>query len=51
MKHNKGREIFKEATVQCQHCGRYFVRPLAHKCNTGYRKHKQKWLHLTEKAK
>ena len=43
-KKNKGKEIFEAATVQCGHCGRFFVRQLAHICNTGYRKHHHIWL-------
>jgi hypothetical protein len=46
MKKNNGREIFEQATIQCGYCGRYFARPLNHKCNTGYRKHHHKWLKL-----
>lgn len=47
MKKNKGKEIFQNATVQCQHCGRYFIRRLAHQCTGGYRKHHHKWLDIT----
>lgn len=37
-------EIFQTATVQCCHCGKFFTEPCSHKCLHGFRKHKQKWL-------
>jgi hypothetical protein len=43
---NKGREIFQEATVQCLFCGRFFIKPLPHKCKTGFIKHHFKWLKI-----
>lgn len=39
-------EIFQEAKVQCEHCGRFFIKKLHHKCNGGLRKHKHKWIEL-----
>ena len=45
---NKGRYIFYSATVQCCHCGRYFVSKMAHRCDTGFRKHKHKWIELKQ---
>ena len=42
-------EIFPEAKVQCLHCGRYFIKKLAHQCTGGYRKHHHKWLDVNIK--
>lgn len=39
-------EIFQEAKVQCQYCGRFFIKKVHHNCNTGFRKHKHKWIEL-----
>jgi hypothetical protein len=43
---NKGKEIFEQATVQCQICGRYFIRRLPHLCGSNYRKHHIKWIEI-----
>jgi hypothetical protein len=39
-------EIFQEATVQCMHCCRFFIKKTGHICTGGYRKHHQKWLEV-----
>lgn len=45
---NKPRfEIFDGATVQCLHCGRFFIKPIGHRCNTGNRKRHFKWLKVS----
>jgi hypothetical protein len=44
-------EIFENTTVQCQLCGRYFIKKLAHYCIGGYRKHHIKWLELKHSDK
>ena len=33
-------------TVQCEFCGRKFIRKMPHRCNGGYRKRHQKWINL-----
>ena len=45
---NKGKYILEKANVQCQHCGRFFVKEMHHKCTGGYRKHKHKWFKLKQ---
>jgi hypothetical protein len=41
------KEIFEGATVQCLHCGRFFIKEMPHNCSTGYRKHHHKWAKVT----
>lgn len=42
-------KILKEPHVQCAYCGRIFYQPVAHKCNTGFRKRHQKFITITDK--
>jgi hypothetical protein len=44
-------EIFENATVQCDLCGRFFIRKMAHLCNKQYIKHHIKWTELKQITK
>lgn len=38
------KKTLSNPTCMCAYCGREFIRHLPHRCNTGYRKHKMKWI-------